>query len=89
MRSTRAYTALIPLQANGCLHPEPAFPPRVLHFSAIHYSCMQTRFTEFNISEILKAGSMGHGTVVPGKYDIDLVMYSRGKTVHYMNTCYN
>ena len=38
----------------------------------------KTRFTKFNISEVLKAGSLGHGTVVPDHYDIDLVIYSRG-----------
>ena len=32
----------------------------------------------FNISEIIKAGSLGQGTAVPGHYDIDLVIYSRG-----------
>lgn len=40
---------------------------------------LQTRFKAFNISEIIKAGSLGHGTAVPGKYDIDLVIYSRSK----------
>jgi hypothetical protein len=38
---------------------------------------LETRFTNFNISEIIKSGSMGHGTVVPDHYDIDLVLYSR------------
>lgn len=46
----------------------------------------QTRFRRkyedgsncFNISEIVEGGSMGHGTTVPGEYDIDLVIYSRG-----------
>ncbi|XP_064392079.1 uncharacterized protein LOC135339747 isoform X1 [Halichondria panicea] len=28
------------------------------------------------VSEIVKAGSMGHGTIVPGSFDIDLVLYS-------------
>ncbi|CAI8023927.1 2'-5'-oligoadenylate synthase 1A [Geodia barretti] len=40
-------------------------------------SRLETRFRNFNISEIVKAGSLGHGTVVPGHYDIDLVLYSR------------
>lgn len=40
--------------------------------------CMQTDFEGFNISEIVKAGSLGHGTAVQGHYDIDLVIYSRG-----------
>ena len=39
---------------------------------------MKTRFDKFNISEIIKGGSLGHGTAVPGHYDIDLVIYSRG-----------
>ena len=42
----------------------------------------KTHFTAFNISEVFKAGSLGHGTVVPGNYDIDLVIYSRGTVVH-------
>ena len=40
---------------------------------------MQRQFQDFNISEIIKAGSLGQGTAVPGKYDIDLVIYSRSK----------
>ena len=43
--------------------------------SIIHF---QENFEGFNISEIIKAGSMGHGTAVPGHFDIDLVIYSRG-----------
>ena len=31
-------------------------------------------------SEICNGGSLGHGTVVPGHYDIDLVLYSTGDT---------
>ena len=38
----------------------------------------QTSFKSFNISDVIKGGSLGHGTVVPGHYDIDLVIYSRG-----------
>ena len=34
--------------------------------------------TGFDATEIIKAGSLGHGTVVPGEFDIDLVLYSRG-----------
>jgi hypothetical protein len=47
--------------------------------AAVHQivSRLETRFRNFNISEIVKAGSLGHGTVVPGHYDIDLVLYSR------------
>ena len=41
--------------------------------------CFQENFEGFNISEIIKAGSMGHGTAVPGHFDIDLVIYSRGE----------
>jgi hypothetical protein len=43
----------------------------------------QQNFTGFNVSEIIKAGSMGHGTAVPGHFDIDLVLYSRGKILFY------
>ena len=46
--------------------------------------CFQENFEGFNISEIIKAGSMGHGTAVPGHFDIDLVIYSRGKTNLYV-----
>ena len=41
-------------------------------------SDLQTHFKGFNISEIIKAGSLGDGTAVIGNYDIDLVVYSRG-----------
>ena len=44
-------------------------------------SFVQTGFSKFNVSEIWKAGSLGHGTVVPGHYDIDLVLYSRGNAL--------
>ena len=30
------------------------------------------------MSEIVKVGSLGHGTAVPGSYDVDLIIYSRG-----------
>ena len=29
-------------------------------------------------TEIVKAGSLGQGTAIPGDYDLDLVIYSRG-----------
>jgi hypothetical protein len=45
--------------------------------------CFQENFEGFNISDIIEAGSMGHGTAVPGHFDIDLVIYSRGKTNLY------
>jgi hypothetical protein len=41
---------------------------------------IENKFTAFNISEIIKAGSLGDGTAVPGDYDIDLVVYSRDFT---------
>jgi hypothetical protein len=31
------------------------------------------------ISEVIKAGSLGHGTAVPGHYDLDIVIYSESK----------
>ena len=33
------------------------------------------------MTEVFKGGSMGHGTTVPGKFDIDLVLYSRSKNL--------
>ena len=31
------------------------------------------------VSEVIKAGSLGHGTAVNGEYDLDLVIYSDSK----------
>lgn len=31
------------------------------------------------VSEVIKAGSLGHGTAVPGHYDLDIVVYSESK----------
>ena len=42
---------------------------------------LQTNFRGFNISEVIKAGSLGDGTAVPGHYDLDLVIYSRGNNL--------
>jgi hypothetical protein len=50
-------------------------------------SRLETRFRNFNISEIVKAGSLGHGTVVPGHYDIDLVLYSRDISARAVCSC--
>ena len=50
------------------------------------YCIIQTNFKGFNISEIIKAGSLGDGTAVPGHYDIDLVIYSRGIIVKNFNS---
>ena len=36
------------------------------------------------VSEVFKGGSLGHGTQVPQKYDIDLVLYSEST---YIATC--
>ena len=33
----------------------------------------------FVISEVIKAGSLGHGTAVQGHFDLDLVVYSESK----------
>ena len=35
------------------------------------------------MNEIWKGGSLGHGTVVPGHYDIDLVLFSDGNMAIY------
>ena len=37
----------------------------------------------FNVSEVIKGGSLGHGTAVPEKFDLDLVLYSRGNPNNY------
>ena len=44
----------------------------------------QQEFTAFKINEIIKGGSLGHGTAVFGDFDVDLVIYSDGK-YHYLN----
>jgi len=31
----------------------------------------------------VKAGSLGHGTAVPGEFDLDLVIYSQGEFSHF------
>ena len=43
----------------------------------------QTQYN-FNISEIITAGSLGHGTAIPGNFDLDLVLYSRGNDINRM-----
>ena len=47
-------------------------------YSGSYIIFLQTNFRGFNISEVIKAGSLGDGTAVPGHYDLDLVIYSRG-----------
>ena len=37
------------------------------------------------INEIIKAGSLGHGTAVFGDFDVDLVIYSDGMSIHYLD----
>ncbi len=32
------------------------------------------------VDEVIKAGSLGHGTAVPGDFDLDLVIYSQSKS---------
>ena len=38
----------------------------------------------FKVNKIIKGGSLGHGTAVPGHYDIDLVVYSEGRQYIYL-----
>ena len=45
-------------------------------------------FREFNVSEIIEGGSLGHGTPVLTNYDIDLVLYSRGKSTNTIIALY-
>ena len=59
----------------------------------VHYTNTQQSFRfdgKLTINEIVKAGSMGHGTTVFGDFDVDLVIYSDGNNyivymlfVHY------
>ena len=34
------------------------------------------------MTEIVKGGSLGQGTAIPGSFDLDLVLYSRGTAHH-------
>ena len=45
--------------------------------------CIQRKFTKFNVNDIIEGGSLGHGTAVLGHYDVDLVIYSRGRQYYY------
>ena len=31
------------------------------------------------VNKVIKAGSLGHGTAVPGHYDLDVVLYSNSE----------
>ena len=39
----------------------------------------QKEFSAFKINEIIKGGSLDHGTAVFGDFDVDMVIYSDGK----------
>ena len=62
------------MHVNGCIMP-------------IQGIFLQTNFRGFNINEVIKAGSLGDGTAVPGHYDIDLVIYSRGNNQYSHMIC--
>jgi len=38
------------------------------------------------VNEIVKSGSLGHGTAVPGDFDLDLVLYSQGEFYHFKHS---
>ena len=42
--------------------------------------------TRLTPTEIIKGGSLGHGTAVPGDFDLDLVLYSEGNSCLHMIT---
>ena len=44
-----------------------------------HQINFQIDRVRFKVNEIVKVGSLGHGTSVPGHFDIDLIIYSGGK----------
>ena len=60
---------------------------RTLHVSTVYtnrviiYTTLQSGEGggSMTISEVIKAGSLGHGTAVNGEYDLDLVIYSDSK----------
>ena len=64
----------------ACAH----VPSRIM---PIQVTFLQTNFEGFNISEVIKAGSLGDGTAVPGHYDLDLVIYSRGNNQYSHMNC--
>lgn len=41
-----------------------------------------------SIGEVIKGGSLGHGTAVPGDFDLDLVIYSAGKAEKRLDIYY-
>ena len=54
-------------------------------------TCTQQNFSAFKIHNIIKAGSLGHGTAVFGNFDVDLVIYSDSKQLNknvYSSTRY-
>ena len=60
---------------------------RTLHVSTVYtnrviiYTTLQSGEGGggMTVSEVIKAGSLGHGTAVNGEYDLDLVIYSDSK----------
>ena len=42
--------------------------------------------TGINPVEVIKGGSLGHGTAVPGDFDLDLIVYTNCKEAIYTST---
>ena len=49
------------------------------HFQVLSFQQNLQRSVGIGVNEIIKAGSLGHGTTVPGDFDLDLVIYSQGE----------
>ena len=43
-------------------------------------SLMSQGNNKISVKEILKGGSLGQGTAVPGEFDLDLILYSQGES---------
>ena len=43
--------------------------------------------SQIAITEVFKGGSMGKGTMIPGDFDVDLIIFSRCKFYYLMCLC--
>ena len=55
------------------------FCPQLLPIISLLQRC-----PHFIVNEVIKGGSLGHGTVVPGHFDTDLVLYSQSEPLWLM-----
>ena len=57
-----------------------------MHYLTVPYRVQRDKSAEDypmlsrkTVTEVLKGGSLGHGTTVPGEFDVDLVLLSEGR----------